>query len=107
MVAGESLWRMSRPAKGGLFRQNFIFVGAGGVALEPLEKSNIPEGHGYDDFPVHGIWLRCEISLGSESLVSNENVRSADKLTMGTMLQNRSAPTGQNRRPSETVWPTA
>ena len=39
----------------------FVFVGAGGGALELLEKSKIPEGHGYGGFPVSGIWLRCDV----------------------------------------------
>lgn len=39
----------------------FVFVGAGGGALELLEKSKIPEGHGYAGFPVSGIWLRCDV----------------------------------------------
>src|SRR5215469_7810293 len=30
----------------------FVFIGAGGGALELLEKSKIPEGHGYAGFPV-------------------------------------------------------
>lgn len=38
----------------------FVFIGAGGGALELLEKSEIPEGHGYGGFPVSGIWLRCD-----------------------------------------------
>ena len=38
----------------------FVFVGAGGGALELLQKSKIPEGHGYGGFPVSGIWLRCD-----------------------------------------------
>jgi malate dehydrogenase (quinone) len=39
----------------------FVFIGAGGGALELLEKSKIPEGHGYAGFPVSGIWLRCDV----------------------------------------------
>jgi malate dehydrogenase (quinone) len=39
----------------------FVFVGAGGGALELLQKSEIPEGHGYGGFPVSGIWLRCDV----------------------------------------------
>jgi malate dehydrogenase (quinone) len=39
----------------------FVFIGAGGAALELLEKSGIPEGHGYGGFPVSGIWLRCDV----------------------------------------------
>lgn len=37
----------------------FIFIGAGGGALELLEKSDIPEAAGYGGFPVSGQWLRC------------------------------------------------
>jgi malate dehydrogenase (quinone) len=38
----------------------FVFIGAGGGSLPLLEKSGIPEGHGYAGFPVSGIWLRCD-----------------------------------------------
>lgn len=38
----------------------FVFVGAGGGSLALLQKSGIPEGHGYAGFPVSGIWLRCD-----------------------------------------------
>ena len=44
----------------------FVFVGAGGGSLELLEKSKIPEGHGYGGFPVSGIWLRCDVDEVSE-----------------------------------------
>jgi malate dehydrogenase (quinone) len=37
-----------------------VFIGAGGGALPLLQKSDIPEGHGYAGFPVSGIWLRCD-----------------------------------------------
>lgn len=40
----------------------FVFIGAGGGALELLQKSGIPEGHGYGGFPVSGIWLRCDVA---------------------------------------------
>jgi malate dehydrogenase (quinone) len=39
----------------------FVFIGAGGAALELLQKSGIPAGIGYGGFPVSGIWLRCEV----------------------------------------------
>jgi malate dehydrogenase (quinone) len=39
----------------------FVFIGAGGGALELLQKSGIPEGDGYGGFPVSGIWLRCDV----------------------------------------------
>jgi malate dehydrogenase (quinone) len=38
----------------------FVFVGAGGAALPLIQKSGIPEAHGYGGFPVSGIWLRCD-----------------------------------------------
>jgi malate dehydrogenase (quinone) len=38
----------------------FIFIGAGGGALPLLQKSGIPEAHGYGGFPVSGLWLRCD-----------------------------------------------
>jgi malate dehydrogenase (quinone) len=38
----------------------YVFLGAGGGALPLLQKSKIPEGHGYAGFPVSGIWLRCD-----------------------------------------------
>jgi malate dehydrogenase (quinone) len=38
----------------------FVFIGAGGASIELLQKSGIPEGHGYSGFPVSGIWLRCD-----------------------------------------------
>ena len=40
-------------------RANFVFVGAGGMALPLLQKSRIPEIRGYGGFPVSGQWLRC------------------------------------------------
>jgi malate dehydrogenase (quinone) len=44
----------------------FVFIGAGGGAIELLEKSHIPEGHGFGGFPVSGIWLRCDESAVSD-----------------------------------------
>jgi len=41
-------------------RSKFVFIGAGGGALPLLQKSSIPEAHGYAGFPVSGIWLRCD-----------------------------------------------
>src|SRR5262249_261746 len=36
----------------------FVFIGGGGDAIELLQKSRIPEGHGDGGFPVRGILLR-------------------------------------------------
>jgi len=41
-------------------RARFVFIGAGGGSLPLLQRSKIPEGHGYGGFPVSGIWLRCD-----------------------------------------------
>ena len=38
----------------------FVFLGAGGGALALLQKSEIPEGHGYAGFPVSGVWMRTD-----------------------------------------------
>ena len=38
----------------------FVFIGAGGAALPLLQKTGIPEAHGYGGFPVSGVWLRCD-----------------------------------------------
>lgn len=37
----------------------FVFLGAGGGALKLLQKTGIPESHGYGGFPVSGQWLVC------------------------------------------------
>lgn len=38
---------------------DFVFIGAGGGAIQLLDKSGIPEGEGYGGFPVSGQWLIC------------------------------------------------
>ena len=41
-------------------RARFVFIGAGGGALDLLEESGIAEGEGYGGFPVSGEWLVCK-----------------------------------------------
>jgi malate dehydrogenase (quinone) len=41
-------------------KAKFVFIGAGGGALPLLQRTKIPEGHGYAGFPVSGLWLRCD-----------------------------------------------
>lgn len=48
------------------FEASFVFIGAGGGALELLQKSAIPEGQGYGGFPVGGVWLRCDVEEVSQ-----------------------------------------
>lgn len=38
---------------------DFVFIGAGGGAIQLLDKSGIPEGEGFGGFPVSGQWLIC------------------------------------------------
>jgi len=40
-------------------RAKFVFIGAGGGALDLLDESDIVEGEGYGGFPVSGEWLVC------------------------------------------------
>jgi malate dehydrogenase (quinone) len=40
-------------------RAKFVFIGAGGGALDLLNECDIPEGNGYGGFPVSGQWLVC------------------------------------------------
>ena len=44
----------------------FVFIGAGGGAIELVQRSGIPEGRGYRGFPVSGIWVRCDESAVSD-----------------------------------------
>lgn len=41
-------------------RARFVFIGAGGGALDLLNDSDIREGEGYGGFPVSGQWLVCK-----------------------------------------------
>ena len=38
----------------------FVFLGAGGAALQLLQASGIEESKGFGGFPVSGQWLRCD-----------------------------------------------
>ncbi|AZY48268.1 malate dehydrogenase (quinone) [Bordetella avium] len=66
----DGSWRIGIRDSGSKAQQTiqakFVFVGAGGGAIELLQKSGIPEGHGYGGFPVSGIWLRCDVDSVSE-----------------------------------------
>lgn len=58
---------------------NFVFVGAGGMALPLLQKAGIPEIKGYGGFPVSGEWLRCT----NEELVSQHQAKVYGKASVG------------------------
>lgn len=58
---------------------NFVFVGAGGMALPLLQKSGIPEIKGYAGFPVSGAWLRCT----NEELIAQHHAKVYGKASVG------------------------
>src|ERR1700726_4795385 len=58
----------------------FVFIGAGGGALPLLQKSGIPEGHGYAGFPVSGIWLRCD----NPAVASRHDAKVYGKASVGS-----------------------
>jgi malate dehydrogenase (quinone) len=58
----------------------FVFLGAGGGSLRLLQKSGIPEGHGYAGFPVSGIWLRCD----DPGISSRHNAKVYGKASVGS-----------------------
>jgi malate dehydrogenase (quinone) len=43
-----------------LITAKFVFIGAGGAAVNLLHKSGVPEGKYYAGCPVSGLWLRCD-----------------------------------------------
>jgi malate dehydrogenase (quinone) len=61
-------------------RTNFVFIGAGGGSLPLLQKSGIPEAHGYAGFPVSGIWLRCDDS----AIASRHHAKVYGKAAVGS-----------------------
>jgi len=65
-------------------QSKFVFIRAGGGALPLLQKSSIPEGHGYAGFPVSGIWLRCyqpEISSRHQAKVYGKAARGSPPMS--------------------------
>ncbi len=49
----------SKDGKLSSINAGFVFLGAGGGALNLLKKSGMPESNGYGGFPVSGQWLVC------------------------------------------------
>ena len=79
-----NLWRVRvRDEKSGGHREvraRFVFIGAGGGSLPLLQKSGIPEGHGYAGFPVSGIWLRCD----NPAIASRHDAKVYGKASVGS-----------------------
>lgn len=61
-------------------KAKFVFLGAGGAALTLLQKSDIPESHGYAGFPVSGIWLRCD----DQAIVSQHEAKVYGMASVGS-----------------------
>jgi malate dehydrogenase (quinone) len=61
------------------YSTNFAFIGAGGGALDLLEKSDIPEAEGYGGFPVSGLWLRCT----NEQVIEQHGAKVYGKAAVG------------------------
>ncbi len=61
-------------------RARFVFIGAGGGALELLEQSGIAEGAGYGGFPVSGEWLVCK----NPALINRHTLKVYGKAKGGT-----------------------
>lgn len=78
------LWNVRiRDEKSGEHRDvqaKFVFIGAGGGTLPLLQKSKIPEGHGYAGFPVSGIWLRCD----NPAIAARHNAKVYGKASTGS-----------------------
>ncbi|QGU07677.1 Malate:quinone oxidoreductase [Corynebacterium occultum] len=62
-----------------VIRANFVFVGAGGYALDLLRSAGIPEIKGFAGFPVSGLWLRCT----NEELIEQHSAKVYGKASVG------------------------
>lgn len=58
----------------------YIFNGAGGYAINILQKSGIKEANGYAGFPVSGEWLICN----NPNIVKKHNAKVYGKANIGT-----------------------
>ncbi|AWB81702.1 malate dehydrogenase (quinone) [Corynebacterium yudongzhengii] len=60
-------------------KAKFVFVGAGGYALDLLRKAKVPEVNGYAGFPVSGLWLRST----NQELIDNHSAKVYGKAKVG------------------------
>ena len=81
---GEGLWKIAFRAKVGNNPESvsarFVFVGAGGNALNLLQKSGIPEIHGFGGFPVSGEFLRTD----NPEIVARHHAKVYGKASVGS-----------------------
>lgn len=80
----KGLWRIvTRHAVGNTpeyYEAKFVFVGAGGYALNLLQKSGIPEIRGFGGFPVSGEFLRTD----NQALVAKHQAKVYGKAAVGS-----------------------
>ncbi|MCO6497641.1 MAG: malate dehydrogenase (quinone) [Chitinophagaceae bacterium] len=58
---------------------DFVFIGAGGAAIQLLDKSGIEEAEGYGGFPVSGEWLICN----NEDIIKRHSAKVYGKAKIG------------------------
>jgi len=58
---------------------NFVFIGAGGMAIRLLQSSGIPEIKGYGGFPISGLFLRTD----DPEIVAKHNAKVYGKASVG------------------------
>ena len=61
-------------------KAGFVFIGAGGGSLHLLQRSGIPESHGYGGFPVSGLWLRCD----DQAMAARHDAKVYGKASVGS-----------------------
>ncbi len=62
-----------------VIKAKFVFVGAGGYALDLLRKAGVPEVHGYAGFPISGMWLKTT----NQELVQQHQAKVYGKAKVG------------------------
>ncbi|CAI9120501.1 malate dehydrogenase (quinone) [Brytella acorum] len=80
----DQRWRIAARGQNGTapvsVSARFVFIGAGGAALEMLQAANIPEAQAYAGFPVSGQWLRCD----DPAVVSQHRAKVYGKAAVGS-----------------------
>lgn len=80
----NGLWQLKiknlSTGKSKVYTSKFVFIGAGGGSLPLLEKSGIPEAHGYGGFPIGGKWLVCN----NKNIIKQHNAKVYGKASVGS-----------------------
>ena len=80
--SGKDLWEIDFKENGleSSLVTKYIFLGAGGLTINLLQKSKIPESKLYGGFPVSGKWLVCD----KPALTSQHNAKVYGKADIGS-----------------------